>query len=84
MLPNSLPISFDITQLPPGGFLPPGILAASKAFNLILRSQVFEDAPDHIHTDVRALVLKFGHAERTEGVRWLLITTVCLPRLRST
>ena len=67
ILPNSLPNSSDITQLPIGGFLPPGILAASKAFNLILRPQVFQDAADHIHADVRALVLKFGYAERTES-----------------
>lgn len=67
MLPNSLPISFDITQLPLGGFLPPGILAASKAINLILRPQVFQDTADHIHADVRTLVLQFGHAERTEA-----------------
>jgi hypothetical protein len=66
-LPNSLPTSFDITQLPLGSFLPPRVLTASKAFNLIFRPQVLEDTADHIHADVRAPSLKFGHAERTES-----------------
>jgi hypothetical protein len=66
MLPNSLPNSFDITQLPIGGFLPPGVLPAPKAFNLILRPQIFQNSADHIHADVRAFVLKFGHVERAE------------------
>ena len=47
--------------------MPPGVLAASKAFNLGLRPQVFKDAADHIHADVRACVLEFSHAERTES-----------------
>ena len=67
MIPNSLPNSFDIAQLPIGGFLPPGFLAASKAFNLILRPQAFQDAADHVHADIGTLILKFGHAERTES-----------------
>ena len=66
-LPNSLPNSIDITQLPFGGFLPPCVLAASEAFNPILRSKVFKDTADHIHADVRALVSKFGHAKRAES-----------------
>ena len=37
MLPNSLPNSFDITQLPLGGFLPLSVLTTSKAFNLVFR-----------------------------------------------
>ena len=67
LIPNSLPNSFDIAQLPIGGFLPPGFLAASKAFNLILCPQAFQDAADHVHADVGTLILKFGHAERTES-----------------
>lgn len=66
MLPNSLPNSFDITQFPISGFLPPGVLPAPKAFNLILHPQGFQNSADHIHADVRAFVLKFGHTERTE------------------
>ncbi|CBE68241.1 exported protein of unknown function [Candidatus Methylomirabilis oxygeniifera] len=38
LLPISLPNSFDITQLPLGGFLPSGVLAAAKAFNVVFRS----------------------------------------------
>jgi hypothetical protein len=60
MLPNS----FDITQFPISGFLPPGALPAPKAFNLIFHPQVFQNSADHIHADVRAFVLKFGHIER--------------------
>jgi hypothetical protein len=67
ILPNSIPNSFDITQLPLGGFLPPGVLAASEAFNLFFRPQIFQHPADHIHADVRAPVLNFGHAEGTES-----------------
>jgi hypothetical protein len=66
LLPNSLPNSIDITQLPPGCFLPTGVLATSKAFNLIFRQQIFQNAADQIHADVLAPVMKFGHAERTK------------------
>lgn len=66
-LPSSLPNSIDITQLPLGGFLPTGILAAAKALNLIFCPQVLQHPADHIHADVRALVLNFRHAERTES-----------------
>jgi hypothetical protein len=67
LISNSLPNSFDIAQLPIGGFLPPGFLAASKAFNLILRPQTFQDGADLVHADVGTLILKFSHAERTES-----------------
>jgi hypothetical protein len=50
--------------LPPGGFSPPGFPAGSRAFNLVFRPQVFKNALDHIHTDIRAPLLKFSHAER--------------------
>lgn len=55
-----------VPQFPLSGFLPPGVQAASKAFNLILCPQVFQDVPDHFHADVRALVLKFGHADSAD------------------
>jgi hypothetical protein len=45
-LPNPLPNLLDITQLPLSGFLPPGFLAAPKAFNLIFRPQIFQNTPD--------------------------------------
>ena len=61
----SLPNSFGITHLPLGGFLPSGILTASQAFDLIFRPQVFQDTSDHIHADIRALILKFCYAERS-------------------
>jgi hypothetical protein len=54
----------SITQLPLVGFLPPGFLAASKAFSLVFRPQVLQNTPDHIHADIRASVLKFCHTER--------------------
>jgi hypothetical protein len=54
----SLPNSFGITQFPFGGFLPPGILTASQAFDPIFRPQVFQDTSDHIHADIRALLFE--------------------------
>jgi len=64
VLPISLPNSFGITQLPFSGLAPPGILAAPQALHSILRPQILQDTPDHIHADIRARLLQFGDAER--------------------
>ena len=46
------------------GLAPLGTLAAAQAFHLILRSKVFQYTTNHVHADIRALLLNLGDPER--------------------
>ena len=46
------------------GLAPAGTLPAAQALHLLFRPQVLQNAPDHIHAYIRALILNLGDAER--------------------
>jgi hypothetical protein len=54
------------TQFPFADLTPLGILAAAQALDQILRPQVLQHTPDHVHAEIRAHVAKFGDGERAE------------------
>lgn len=59
-----LPNSFGITQSQLVGHAPLGILAEAQAFHLIVRPEVLQYTTNHVHADIRALLLNLGNPQR--------------------